>query len=112
MIFENKGNNQDRKDKTYVKCFKESIKCHHNNFVVYFKNNILNESLLNNKNNGEEPAIEKEKLYCYHYHNYHFFTEYIKENHVYYFCKYDYISIVNLLIRSKEIRINTFRIPK
>ena len=106
------NNHIEPEDVTYAECFKESIKCHHNDIADYFKNNILNESLLNNKNNGEEPAIEKEKLYCYHYHNYHFFTENIEENHVYYFCKYDYINIVNLLIRSEEIRINTYRIPK
>ncbi|KAK8838612.1 hypothetical protein M9Y10_032646 [Tritrichomonas musculus] len=31
------------KDENYKECLKESIKCHHNDFAMYFKNNYINE---------------------------------------------------------------------
>lgn len=30
-------------DQSYKQCFIESIKCHHNDFALYFENNIINE---------------------------------------------------------------------
>ena len=79
-------------DKTYKKCFKESIKCHHNEIANYIKTNFI-------QNGDDEDVIS----FSFHYHNYHFFPNDLSQNFtLYYAIKYNYLKIVDFLMKSKD----------
>lgn len=82
-------NHVQPEDNTYQIYLEESIKCHHNNFVLYFLNNLITHS-----NNME---IE----YSLHYHRFAFFpndpTSALLFSNA---CKYNYLIIIKLLLKS------------
>ena len=85
-------------NKTYFKCIKEAIKCHHNDVSNYIKNNYNIEKV--ESNNFKENLLS----YCFHYYNYYYFPKELN-NHfdLFYACKYDYYTIVENLIKMKKI---------
>ena len=82
-----------RDEKTYEECFKESIKCHHNDIANYIENNYLKKE--------KEGFIHGIKYY-----NFSFINDFTKEHSFYYLCRYDYYSLVNILLNNKSIDIN------
>ena len=90
-----------KEDFNYLPCFIESIKCHHNDFSEYIKDNLIQEQEI------ESTKIKEEILSNYiKYHNYAYFqTDDIKEQGFFYLCLYNYERLVELLLteRKKEI---------
>ena len=58
-ILESKNNTDNfiSDDKTYEGIFIESIKCHHNDFANYIKDNLLNQKISNESNYSEQIFI-------------------------------------------------------
>ncbi|KAK8860607.1 hypothetical protein M9Y10_012272 [Tritrichomonas musculus] len=53
-------------DQTYQECLRESIKCHHNDFALYFKNNFIDTF------DDHPDYIQNELCYGFHYYNFEF----------------------------------------
>ena len=91
------------KDISYYDCFKESIKCHHNDFANYFMNNYL-----------DYGKIEKSFdifINCLKYHNFVFLnTFFISQSSLYYLCIYDYPYFISSLLKGNFIDMNHVRI--
>lgn len=88
-------------DKTYEQCFKESIKCHHNEFASYFECNYVDTDYQNNytKKKFNDNIIS----YAFRYYNYFFFPNELNTNFVlYYWFQYEYIYIVKFLVENKK----------
>ncbi|KAK8898159.1 hypothetical protein M9Y10_000430 [Tritrichomonas musculus] len=81
------------------KCIEESIKCHHNDFKIYFQNTYFP----NYKN-----KYSKEFLIDLKYFNFAFIENKFSASSFYYLCKYDYYSIVFELLRDKSINTNQY----
>ena len=78
-------------DKTYVECFIESIKCHHNDFADYLELNLLSTSFEKHSNNDVESSI-------FEYHNYYQFNDEFKNTDIFYLmCKFGFCDILMLL---------------
>ncbi|KAK8888330.1 hypothetical protein M9Y10_039397 [Tritrichomonas musculus] len=91
-------NYADFKDKSNRQCLIESIKCHHNEFANYFKNNCLsiNEDILND--------ILTQSL---KYYNFEFIeNDLINKSCLYELCKYDHIFLVDFFFGKEKIDIN------
>ena len=87
----NEANNE------YLRCFIESIKCHHNDFADYIQNNFLFQEEKDPKR--DESIISN----CIKYHNYYYFeTETIKDYGFFYLSFYKYNELFNLLLKEKE----------
>ena len=89
------------KEASHLSCLIESIKCHHNDFVEYIKDNLIQEQ-------ENETATTKEEILfnSMKYHNYSYFqTELIKEKSFFYLCLYDYKKLVEFLLKEKEEEI-------
>lgn len=93
-------------------CYNESIKCHHVSIVNYIKSNFFNK-----KNENEEEEIDDD---CCFFHQslefYNFIDLCNNENAIddseisflfYFFCKNDYIDIVNFLLKDEELKMNS-----
>ena len=80
----------------FEKCFKESIKCHQNEIANYFEENF------------SVNFSEKSKYYGFKYCNFDFLPDKLDslKNIFHIACKYNFISIVNLLLNNEEIDIN------
>ncbi|KAK8847868.1 hypothetical protein M9Y10_018904 [Tritrichomonas musculus] len=90
-------NHIDPKDKSYKECIKESIKCHSNDITNYFENNYIT-------NNDEYSSfIHNQSI---KYYNFEFIQDRMIEKSFIYFCKYDYIFIVDVLFRTKNVDMN------
>ena len=89
--------NVEPEDKTYEKCLKEAIKCHHNDIANYIINNLLDQ-------NVEYNFKENLFAYCFHYYNFELLPDELdNEFTFFYLCKYDYYELVKLFIENKEI---------
>ena len=89
---------------SYYDCIIESIKCHH----VEMTNFIINNLYQKRKNDDSDFEIQSLKS-----HNYSFFQMDSNDKQVFYnLCKYNYPSIVSLLMKTKRIPINTKIISK
>ena len=85
-------------DKSYKKMFYESIKCHHIEIANYFMNNFFKKS--------EEDSFDT-LIQCLKYYDFAFFQkELIIESSFYYFCKYDFCTLVDFLLKNENIDIN------
>ena len=91
------------KDKTFLKCLKESIKCHHNNIAEYIINNYIQESICIDMDKNIKDNLYS---YCFHYYNYKFFPEDYNATFLFYACKYDYLDFVKYLLNSENVDIN------
>ena len=88
-------------DISYIYCFNESIKSHHNEIAYYFLNNYINENEFENENktNYEQNYIEN----IFHYYTYEFFPDDFTNPFIFdYLCKYNYIKMVKFLLLSKS----------
>ena len=96
------------KDDSYEKCLKESIKCHHNDMADYLKNNYIND------NDDKNMSYYNVYSYAFCYHNYAYFPENLIDHKFVFFyaCQYDYINIVDYLMKTKNININEMVILK
>lgn len=93
-------------DETYIQCFQESIKCHHNSIARYIEENHLNES--------NNTSFKKNNVsFGFHYYNYEFILN--SQNCKYsldlkypffYACKYDNLPVVKYLVKDKNVDIN------
>ena len=79
-------------DKSFQKCFLESIKCHHNEIANYIQDNLLT-------SNNPIKVVE----YACHYLNFSYFPENFDKNDAFfYLCKYNYFNIVDLILATKK----------
>ena len=86
---------------SFERCFEESIKCHHNEIAYYFQTNFLTEKT-DFPNYNENPL-----LYCFRFRNYEFFpTDFENKFINFYLSQYDYINLVQLLLKEKRIELN------
>lgn len=93
---------------SYYECIKEAIKCHHNNIVNYIQNNFLDENLI--KIDFENKFDNNVAAYCFHYYNLFYLPNDIDWKYVlYYACHYDHFEIVDCLLNTKKIDINSNR---
>ena len=88
--------NYVKEDKTYEQCLKESIKCHHNEFAIYFKD------LFEYDENSIDSLIHS--LKCYNFAFIH--DDLINKSSFGALCKYDYGMLVKILLQSKYIDVN------
>ena len=75
---------------SYEECFKESIKCNHNDFANYIQNNLMD---LQKVSDFNLISI------CRKYHNYFFFPDELEINADVFYdcCEFDYISIIDFV---------------
>ena len=91
---------EDKKDIiteiTYAECFTESIKCFHNEIANYIRDNLLDDSSINDYNHYD---------FIFRYHNYLFFPENISNSSIafYYLCKYNYIYLVKKVLMLNQV---------
>ena len=103
------------KDITFIKCYDESIKCHHNDIADYLQSNFLFHNLKENSESLSDMvnSLRKEAydpMHCYlKYYNF----KYIKTPHIithlshkmtfyYDLCRYDYSEIVKVLLKTNS----------
>ncbi|KAK8848111.1 hypothetical protein M9Y10_019167 [Tritrichomonas musculus] len=88
-------------DKSYIECYEEAVKCYHNEIASYILNNLMR----------KKPKNLDECIFRYY--NYPLFPSDITEQHiVYYLCKYNYITLVKLLLNSKKVNLKSKTISK
>ena len=81
----------------------ESIKCHHNDFADYIQDNYIQEL-----NAG--PSLNKTII---EYYNFYFINDtLINKSTIYYFIKYDYYTLIDIILQSNVIKINDKLINK
>ena len=85
-------------EEIYTSLLFESIICHHNNIANYILVNFIHDT------NTIRNTIE---LFGFKNYNYDFFpVEFTKAFHFYNLCKYNYIQIVELLLKNENLPIN------
>ena len=78
----------------YIGCFKEAIKCHHNDIANYIQNNYLE-----NQNCYDQCIMQ--------YYNFSLFqSDSINEPVFYCFCEFDYFTYVKILLQGDKINVN------
>ena len=93
------------KDKTYEKCLKESIKCHHNDIANYFKENMVDEKI--ESENLESDYNKNILSYCFHYYNYAYFPNEFNNKFIFYYaCFYNYFKLLFILLQTGNVNIN------
>ena len=86
----------------YLKCYKESIKCHHNDISDYIKNNFFIQN--------ECDLQHKEEIYSYYLKcdNFsHLQLDFVCEHGFLHLCSYNYNKLVNLILKNKEKEIES-----
>ena len=87
------------KDESYQECLEESIKCHHNDFALYFKDNFINNHYSNYFNN--------EIYYGFKYHNFQFIPIECKEKFCFYYAiEFGYYKLVKYYKNIEGLNIN------
>ena len=102
LLEENKAdpldfNSDDSKFNHFLKCFCESVKCHHNEFASYIEDNFLiqNKDKIRKNNDVLSSIIQ--------FHNYAYFpTDLEDEDEFFILVSNDYHKLVNLFIKKKE----------
>ena len=81
-------------DKSYKECFLESVKCYHNDIAYYIQNNLLEKSI----------KIDDLQSELVEYYNFNFLSDVIgNEKFFNCLCKYDYISLMNIIIKNLNV---------
>ena len=97
----NSGIGANNNSNGYKKVFIESIKCHHLDV-----SNYLLKYAISNHNINSQNFIQ-----CIKYHNYAFMPIIsINESSFVFLCEYDHYTLVDILLKEKEIDININRI--
>ena len=100
-IFENKYEEElNNSNNNYLRCFIESIRCHHKDFSDYIENNLLFQEENNSKIN---ELIVSNYIKCHNYS--HFETESISNYGFFYLSLYNYNELFELLLKAKEKEI-------
>ena len=87
-------------EKSYEKCFFESIKCHHNDVANYFLNNYLQ---------IEDENLNETLIQSLKYYNFFFIKkENINESSFCHLCHYDYFLLVDYLLKSVDVDVNQY----
>ncbi|KAK8882992.1 hypothetical protein M9Y10_045639 [Tritrichomonas musculus] len=81
-------------DKSFIKCFIESIKCHHSEITQYIIDNHI-------------QHFENFMNYFFKYYDFNFIPSKVTMRNIQYFVKNSYYPIVKLLLKRKEFDINT-----
>ncbi|KAK8841994.1 hypothetical protein M9Y10_026207 [Tritrichomonas musculus] len=105
---------------SFHECLNESIKCHHNEIAEYIqsylinedKNEIVNEKETKLKDGYEIKLFENDlnrtaisAAFCSY--NFAFFPKSFDDKYIlFHLCKYNYIYLVKLLLKSKDLDIN------
>ena len=86
-------------DKTYQKCFIESVKCYHNNIAHYIQDNLL-------KKTTKNISLDLIEFY-----NFGFFHNDL-ENEILFscLCKYDYLLLANIVIKDLDVNKAMYKI--
>ena len=83
---------------SFEQIFKESIKCHHIDFINYIQNNYFQ---------YKEEYSNDTLINCFKYYNFMFLQFDINnENLFFYLCKYDYYLLVLILFKKNDLDIN------
>ena len=91
-------------DKTYLKCYEEAIKCHHNDIANYIEANLLKQKEIKNFN-------EIIANVSFHYYNYLYFPSNFFQSFVFYnLCKYNYTHIVEKMLKIQKDVIENVRV--
>lgn len=92
-------------------CLKEALKCHHNEIANYILNNYIDKNeLAENIGKFYDRNLSK---YCFHYYNFDFFQSDFNSKFIFHYsCQYNYYNIVNFLLNTKRIDINSTVILK
>lgn len=81
--------NVQPQDPTFNECLVKAIKCHHNDIADYIKSHFIKDQSLNTRVNSQIIGSR----------NYHYFPEDLsKSNEFYDLCKYNYTTIVDMLL--------------
>lgn len=73
-------------DKSFRKCFKEAIKCHHNEIAIYIKENFVRENFYYENKFSNDIFIS----YCFNYYNINLLQEKLNPKFLFfYFCQFD-----------------------
>ncbi|KAK8845767.1 hypothetical protein M9Y10_020685 [Tritrichomonas musculus] len=97
-------NHLEPEDKTYEKCFIESIRCHHNEIANYIRDSLLKKEDIN------LSVIDK---FCYQFYNFEYINDdSIDESFVYDFCRFGYYQLVYQILGNIEIDVNALYIQK
>ena len=81
-------------DKTYQKCFIESVKCYHNNIAHYIQDNLLEKTTTNN-----DISLDLIEFY-----NFDFFPNDLENETLFScLCKYDYLLLANIVIKDLDV---------
>lgn len=84
---------------TYESCLEEAIKCHHNDIANYILDYLLNKKVVNY--DLREDIDNNPINYAFKYHNYEYFPlDFGENNQIYYAVKYDYFTIVDILMKN------------
>ncbi|KAK8844306.1 hypothetical protein M9Y10_024518 [Tritrichomonas musculus] len=91
-------------DETYENCLKEAIKCHHNCMAEYIRKNLMNKHYeLRNLNEKIDTNLLS---YSFHYYNFSFISNQPNNHFIFYYAiKFDYLTIVDLFIKTKKIDV-------
>ena len=88
----------------YMKSFLEALKCHHNDVANYIYENYLKKWQL------DDIKIFRKSL---KYYNFVFMKNKFNDLYAFYFlCKYNYVSLVELLLKEKKVDVNYVIISK
>ena len=94
----------------YEKCFKESVKCHHNNISYYIQRKYLINKI---SYNLYTDIQDKNELFyhafplCFKYYNFEFISNgFVNCIAFFYYCKYDYYHLVKILSTIMSNNIN------
>ena len=94
-----KSTTAEEKEKLYIECFKESIKCHHNSIANYFINNYLQSK----DANSEETFIQSLEYY-----NFSFLqNERVNKSSFCHLCHFDYYTIAKDFSTMRDINVNS-----
>ena len=102
-------NHIEPEDNTYQECLEESIKCHHNDFAHYFQDNYIRnqDDFLENENG----YLHKLFILALKYHNFALISnDFINPASFFELCKYDYCSLVDILLKGNDVNVNEIRI--
>ena len=95
-------NNVKPEDGTYKECYKEAIKCHHNDIAMYIKDNLLQ---------LKEEDLDDFFIQSLKYYNFAFIDiSNINKDSFYDLCHYDYYLFVKNLIKERSITLRILSI--
>lgn len=84
-------------DSSFNDCYQESIKCHHNGIANYIEDNLLSKN---------EKSSAKTMSKIFKAYNFDYFTDNLNQSTFMDLCKYDHYTLVDILLKTKNIDIS------